>query len=73
MAVKKDKKFAEKVEGTNEQKKESPIVKRKKLPTKTYTISKNGVKVGDKTLNIGDKIDLTKEGYKFFKQNKNVK
>ena len=41
-------------------KKESPIVKKKKLPTKTYIIDKNGVKVGDKVLNIGDKIDLYK-------------
>ncbi len=73
MAKKQDNKIASKVELTNEQKKESPIVKKKKLPTKTYIIDKNGVKVGGKVLNIGDKIDLTKEGYKFFKQNKNVK
>ncbi len=50
-----------------------PIVVKKKIPTKTYTISLNGVKVGDKTYNIGDKIDLTEKGYKFFKQKKYVK
>lgn len=50
-----------------------PIVVKKKIPTKTYIISLNGVKVGDKTLNIGDPINLTDKGYKYFKQKKYVK
>jgi len=53
--------------------KDAEVVKptAKKLPKETYTV-KVKVKVGDKDYKKGDKISLTKEGYRYLRSLKKV-
>lgn len=48
------------------------IVKKPKLEKSTYIVATKW-QVGDKLYNKGDKIQLTKEGYKFYKKLNKVK
>ncbi len=48
-------------------KREKPLVKVNKIPTKTYII-KNRVKVNGEWLEEGDKIKLTLDGATYFKE-----
>jgi len=45
-----------------------PIVKKPKYPTKKYTLIKDDVVIRGKKHKIGDKVDLTEEGRRYFKQ-----
>lgn len=52
--------------------KEPIEVKKKKIPTKEYTVLQPWM-VSGKLLKKGDKISLTEEGYKFYKKQLKVK
>lgn len=60
----------EKVEKTT---KKTSIAKSTPKLKKEFYVLDMQVAVGDKLYEKGDKIELTLEGYKFFKQNKYIK